>query len=188
MSFAFDENGMPIDYACNCMMSRHFCMKKFYVFVCTVLISLCGIPVQGADYKSILIDLIDGSEVSLSLNREMTVQVTDGNLAITNLEVHFAMPVEDIRKWTFSTKPGTDDGCYTGISDVKTNTVLIAYNDDKVVFDNLPAGSAINLVSIHGRVLKTAKTSGHYEMSLTGLRGIYLLTYNNNSLKIAIGQ
>ena len=49
MSFAFDENGMPIDYACNSM----FCMKKFYVFLCAVLISLCGIPVQGADYKSI---------------------------------------------------------------------------------------------------------------------------------------
>ena len=82
MSFVFNENGMPIDYACNSMMPRHFCMKKFYVFVCTVLISLCGIPVQGADYKSILIDLIDGSEVSLSLSREMTVQVTDGNLTI----------------------------------------------------------------------------------------------------------
>ena len=89
MSFVFDENGMPIDYACNSM----FCMKKFYVFLCVVLISLCGIPVQGADYKSILIDLIDGSEVSLSLSREMTVQVTDGNLTITNLEVHFAMPM-----------------------------------------------------------------------------------------------
>lgn len=93
MSFAFDENGMPIDYACNSMMPRHFCMKKFYVFLCTVLISLCGIPVQGADYKSILIDLIDGSEVSLSPSRKMTVQVTDGNLTITNLEVHFAMPM-----------------------------------------------------------------------------------------------
>lgn len=93
MSFAFDENDMPIDYACNSMMPRHFCMKKFYVFLCAVLISLCGIPVQGADYKSILIDLIDGSEVSLSLSREMTVQVTAGNLTITNLEVHFAMPM-----------------------------------------------------------------------------------------------
>lgn len=56
MSFAFDENDMPIDYACNSMMPRHFCMKKFYVFVCAVLISLCGIPVQGADYKSIFME------------------------------------------------------------------------------------------------------------------------------------
>ena len=59
---------------------------------------------------------------------------------------------------------------------------------DYIVISNAPAGALINVVSIDGKsILSDRASDGYYEIATSGLRGgIYVLTINKESYKIAV--
>jgi len=163
-------------------------MRKIYVSLLFAVLSLCGVTVWGASYKSIVITKTDGSTLAVSMEYDMLTEIKAGNLTLTSSKGEIVIPTAEVRKWTYSTNSGGSDS-WAGIETVESDGLSVIQYADRVVFDNLPDGSVVCLVSVDGRVISREKVKGHHEVSLSSLdRGIYVLTYNNNSLKIVAGQ
>lgn len=118
----------------------------------------------------------------------MKTAVAEGNLVITCTKGDIVLPVIDIKNWTFSTSAGSDD-VWTGIESPTASGTNCILNSDRIILSNLPEGSTVTLCSIDGRIVKSSRAEGDYELSISELpKGIYVLTYNKNTLKIAVAK
>ncbi len=163
-------------------------MKKNFVSLCVAVVAMVGISASAADYRSVVINKTDGSSVTVNMEYDMVTTVDAGNLMMSCPKGKISIPAEEVKGWTYSTKTGSDD-VWAGIDITETNGVVMIQEFDRVVMDNLPEGSEVTLVSIDGLVISSAVVEGHHEVALDGLqRGIYVLTYNNNSIKIAVAR
>ena len=155
-------------------------MKKIVIPLLLGLFATIPHHLPAASYKSIIVNQSDGSEMKVTIEDDMKTAVAEGNLVITCTKGDIVLPVIDIKNWTFSTSAGSDD-VWTG-----TNCIL---NSDRIILSNLPEGSTVTLCSIDGRIVKSSRAEGDYELSISELpKGIYVLTYNKNTLKIAVAK
>ena len=78
---------------------------------------------------------------------------------------------------------------WTGIESPTASGTNCILNSDRIILSNLPEGSTVTLCSIDGRIVKSSRAEGDYELSISELpKGIYVLTYNKNTLKIAVAK
>lgn len=162
-------------------------MKKVFTLLCGVAISVVGMTAMAAsEYKSIVIHKTDGSSLAVTMETDLAATFNAGNLQLSCSKGDILIPSDEVSKWTFSTEPGTAFEL-AGIDGVvaEADGVSVSVLSDRVVMENLPVNSTVSLVGVDGRVVSLDKVSGHHELPLTGLQGgVYVLTYNNNSLKI----
>ena len=163
-------------------------MKKIYL----LLLSLCvgisaGATING--YMSLMLNYKDGRQTIVSLEDNMLVKVADGNVTMTSAKGSVVAPTAALNNWKYNKTAVEDkDNGWTEIDDVNANAMKITMGSDNIVISNAPAGALINVVSIDGKsILSDRASDGYYEIATSGLRGgIYVLTINKESYKIAV--
>ncbi len=163
-------------------------MKKIYL----LLLSLCvgisaGATVNG--YMSLMLNYKDGRQTIVSLEDNMLVKVADGNVTMTSAKGSVVAATEALNNWKYNKTAVEDkDNGWNGIEDINANAMQITMSSDYIVISNAPAGALINVVSVDGKSILSDRTSdGYYEIATSGLRGgIYVLTINKESYKIAV--
>lgn len=163
-------------------------MKKIYL----LLLSLCvgisaGATING--YMSLMLNYKDGRQTIVSLEDNMLVKVDDGNVTMTSAKGSVVASTAALNNWKYNKTAVEDkDNGWTGIDDVNANAMKITMGSDYIVISNAPAGALINVVSIDGKsILSDRASDGYYEIATSGLRGgIYVLTINKESYKIAV--
>lgn len=160
-------------------------MKKFLL---AMVLGVSAITSAWAAtlYKSVVVNKTDDTFLQITMEQDMTTRFEDGELVLTCSLGDVKIPVEEVRNLTFSTENGQND-LWLGIDIADADAVNVDIVNNRAIFSNLPEGSHISLTAIDGRVVKSATAAGDYEFAFGQLtQGVYILTYNNHSLKIAI--
>lgn len=164
-------------------------MTKFYQSL-IILLSCITISFSSAyaatGYKSILINYTDGTNLLLAIENGMTTEFDNGDILMQSPKGTIAIPTSDVKSFNFSTIPGVDWGT-AGIDEVPSEAASIVVNELSVELDNIPASSHISLVNLAGQTVKSFQASGSVSIATGSLaNGIYILSINNKSIKIAL--
>ncbi len=161
-------------------------MKKFYSLI-LALIGLCMfVPAKAENYRSVVFSRTDGTTLALTVESGMSTIVADGSITMSCEIGILSLPTSEITKWTFSTQPGMDFGL-AGIDAPQADAVEVIVSDGAIALNGLADGSKVMLTAVDGRVVASMTASGHATLSTSGLHGgVYILTYNDKSLKIAL--
>lgn len=140
-------------------------------------------------YRSIMLDLTDGTFMLIAMESDMNVTMENGEVVMSSGKGDIRMPISDIQHWTFSSEAGAND-LWAGIEDVdNTPGVEVEKDVNYIRFKNLPSNSKLMLAGIDGKVYGTWTADGYFELPLSGLNGgVYLLSYNGKTIKIAVGK
>ena len=160
-------------------------MKKILLLM-LVMVSAFAVHAEITGYRSIVFNRTNGTAVAIAMEDDMTVNIADGEVVLACAKGSFSVAISDLKYWTYSMKEG-DNSQWSGVENIIGDAVNVVLSDDYVSLQNLPANSTVGLVAMDGRVIVSDKASGSYEINLSGLtRGVYVLTYNGNSLKFAV--
>lgn len=151
-------------------------MKKFLL---VFALSLLLMPGVAAAYDRLSIHLTDGSKVDVNLCDEMSITFTPTELVATTDGVDVKVSRSEISHFSHSTT--------SGISDIEYSGTDFGREGNSIVFSALPENSEISVYNLAGiEVLKTT-VGGDYTLSLDGYaQGVYVVTVNNISYKIAV--
>lgn len=165
-------------------------MKKVFASLLTMALGLTCMSAYAGGYKSVVITKDDNSTLAITMEDGMTSMVQDGEFLLQCDKGTMAMPVSEVKKITFSENAGESiEDQLSGIEMTETDAVVLVQNFDNVTMENLPADTQVMLVNMSGQVMHSAVASGHHVVSLSGLStGVYVLTYGNKSLKIAVAK
>lgn len=160
-------------------------MKKILLLMLVSAAAFVG-HAEITGYQSIVFYRTDGTALAIAMEDDMTVNIANGDVTLDCDKGIITMPIAELKYWNYSKIEG-DDSKWQGIEDIIGETVRVVVTDDCVTFQNLPENSSVSLVSMDGRVIVADKASGEYEISLSELNyGVYVLTYNGKSIKIAV--
>ncbi len=161
-------------------------MKRIFTLLCLLaVVASAGASIKG--YKSVLLNHTDGSSDIIAIEEDMTIEASAGVLTLSCAKGDIVISISDLRNWTYGTVSGQDN-LWTGIESPIEDGVVVRMGADCIELQNLPGGSDVMLTSIDGRVVRTVRVDGGYvSLPLADLRGgVYILTYNKKSLKIAV--
>ena len=165
-------------------------MKKFYTLI-LVFVGICASAVMAnaaTTYRSVVFNKTDGEKFALTVESGMTTLVSDGYITMSCDLGVVSLPVSDVTSWTFSTEPGTDfkvAGVDTPAEDL--DLVELVVNEGSLTLNGLAEGSKVMLVSVDGRVVASTVGEGTLTLPISSLHaGVYILTYNDKSIKIAL--
>lgn len=160
-------------------------MRKFLLTVIVMVAASTAVAsVNG--YKSIVLHHLDGEQLAITIENGMTTKVANGNLTLECTKGTITKPLDNLKFWNYSLLPGEDFET-AGIGIVEGDMIGLVVENERIVFQNLPANSVVGLVAVDGRVILSDKAAGYYEIPLSELtHGVYILTYNGKSLKIAV--
>lgn len=137
-------------------------------------------------YKSVVFHRTDGTSLAVAIENEMTTCVSDGNVTLSCAKGDVVVPCDQLKYWNYSKSEG-DGNLWQGLDLVGSDMVGVVLESDRISLHNLPMDSRIGLYSVDGRVVVNAVVSGYYEIPTSGLvTGVYVLTYNGKSLKVAV--
>lgn len=164
-------------------------MKK--VFLAMMALAAVVLPTKAATYQSVMFRMADPSELlCVHMEDDMTLKIEDANIKMESSYGEIKIPVSDVTAWTFSTQGGSSDQ-WAGIEDVApdASVVDLTVTAEKVTVSNLAAGTPVALYNVSGLQVFSAVAAGDaVEISLSNIQaGIYVLTFANNSIKIAVG-
>lgn len=164
-------------------------MKKFYVLLSLLAMAVTGIS-AATSYRSIAVNLSDGTTEQVQIEPDMKALVADGQFAMLSSKGYIGYPIDKVKNWTFSTEPGSDKG-WAAIDDVKTDeaSVRIVYNGSEISFQGLEAGARVAVYGLDGTLMFESfnGTDGLCVVSLSGLsKGVYVVNYGKHSLKLAV--
>lgn len=151
---------------------------------------LLGALNASAQFLSVRIDRHDGSSLYIGMRNTLTVNVSDENLIFSSLKRELSIPKAEISRWIFSNQEG-DDNVWSGIDAPKAAVPTILYDNDRILVKGLTAGSPINLYGIDGSPAHSATVGddGVCVLSTDAFsKGIYILHYQNHSLKIYLNR
>ncbi|MDE7411754.1 MAG: T9SS type A sorting domain-containing protein [Paramuribaculum sp.] len=166
-------------------------MKKIFASLLTLALGLTSVAAYGAGYKSVVITKDDNTTLAITMEDDLTSEVRDGEFVLQCSKGSLAWPVSEVKKFTFSAELGEsfEEHLLAGVDTPVADAVVLVNNLDNVTMENLPADTQVMLVNVAGQVLHNAVVTGHHSVSLSGLStGVYVLTYGNKSLKIAVAK
>lgn len=145
--------------------------------------AFCAITasVQSETFKGMLISKTDGSTVALDMASDMETTVVDNNLVFSKVGTDaVTVPVAQVKTWKFSTTS------VTGLSEVAVAEQMQLVGKT-VIIDGLKAATPVQVISASGQTVLSTVATGRCELSLEGLAaGVYVISYNNQTLKIAV--
>ena len=163
-------------------------MKKIYLLLLSLCVCLgAGATITG--YKSLMLNYKDGRQTIVSLEDNMLVNVADGKVKMTSAKGSVEAVVDALQNWKYNKTAVDDkDNGWTGLDNIDVNAMQITVGTDNAVISNAPFDALVNVVSIDGKILVSGRASGgYYEIPCSLLRGgIYVLTINDESYKIAV--
>lgn len=148
--------------------------------------AFCAITasVQSETFKGMLISKTDGSTVALDMASDMETTVVDNNLVFSKggkggTDV-VTVPVAQVKTWKFS------QTSVAGLSEVAVAEQMQLVGKT-VIIDGLKAATPVQVISASGQTVLSTVATGRCELSLEGLAaGVYVISYNNQTLKIAV--
>ena len=145
--------------------------------------AFCAITasVQSETFKGMLISKTDGSTVALDMASDMETTVVDNNLVFSKGGTDaVTVPVAQVKTWKFSTTS------VTGLSEVAVAEQMQLVGKTMII-DGLKAATPVQVISASGQTVLSTVATGRCELSLEGLAaGVYVISYNNQTLKIAV--
>ena len=164
-------------------------MKKTLL---TLLLGALCASASAAGIVSMTVHTTDGASTCIAMESDMTATVFNKTLVLNCEKGTIEFAAEDVVKWTYSDEPG-DDSLWglAAIGDVAgdSNDAAMTTEGGILSVSNLPQNSKVSVVSVSGSVLRQATVSGEYVMSLGDFTpGIYIVTVNEKSFKIAINR
>lgn len=161
-------------------------MRKIFTFITFLCIAM-AVSASINGYKSIMLNHHDGSSDIVTIGNEMTVSAANGELTLKCDKGTVSVKLEDLQNWTYSKLAGSDD-LWAGIDAPEADLVEVRFGAESIELFNLPEKSTVMLTAIDGKTLvSTTVDADYFNISLSGLNGgVYILTYNNKSLKIAV--
>lgn len=164
-------------------------MKKSLLLFISLFVTIAA--TAATSYKSVKINMRDGSNLLVTIEQGMTTQVIDGNLKMTCDKGDVILPFSEVANWTFSTDPGSSDR-WSAIHNLDSDASDVRVKIDGSILSvaGLKANSRIQLISMSGRSVAIKRVMcGEIQFDISNLpRGIYILKFDNHSLKIAIGR
>ena len=145
--------------------------------------AFCAITasVQSETFKGMLISKADGSTVALDMASDMETTVVDNNLVFSKGGTDaVTVPVAQVKTWKFS------QTSVAGLSEVAVAEQMQLVGKT-VIIDGLKAATPVQVISASGQTVLSTVATGRCELSLEGLAaGVYVISYNNQTLKIAV--
>lgn len=166
-------------------------MKKFTLVFASALALFGATQAMAAQYRSVVINHPDRTVTTVAIESDMDATVAEGNLLLTCAKGTITLPVANVTNWTYSTEPGSSDNWISAIESVGADASEIDYERlaDCIILSNLPEASNVALVAADGRVVSVMTASGSASVAIDNLpSGVYILTVNNNSIKIALSR
>lgn len=164
-------------------------MKKFFTLLGCLLVA-AGLTASAATYyKSVIFEHADSHLTRLTIESGMVTKLADSQFLLTSSKGEITYPMSDIRNWSFSTEAGVDSP-WAGIDTPAIDSALdIIWTSTGITVGNLPQASSVSLTGIDGKVLLNATASDTYTVRTSELTpGVYVLTVNHKSFKIAINR
>lgn len=165
-------------------------MKKFLL---TLLLGAASLTGSAAGYSSVVVHCTDGTSVCIAMESDMQARVLLSTLELSCQKGYIEFPAADVNKLTFSTEPG--DNTLWGLSaigDVAVDGSIepgVTRDGSVIRVTNLPDGSKVSVVTMAGAVVTSAVVSGEYTMPVDDFTaGVYIVTVNDKSFKIAINR
>ena len=162
-------------------------MKKILKHIAAVAALLMPALCVAAAYRSVAVLRTDGTEITVNGEKGLTLVFNDEEMRFTTPDNQYlAFPLSDVKGWRFSTAQGETP--WSGIDEtVADNQVTVIYAAGAVVLLGLPENSVVTLRTIAGAQLYRMAATGSLTVDLTDLSsGLYLLTYNKTTLKLAV--
>lgn len=165
-------------------------MKK-KLLVAMMAIAGAFATTHAATYQSLLFKTTDPSVLlCVHMEDDMTLKVEDNAVKMECSSGTIEVPLSETTSWSFSTNGGSSD-LWARIDDVTPDkeTIDVTMTGDKIVISNLPDGAQVSVYSLDGMMVSTtAATAGTAEIHTASMMpGMYVLSFANQSLKIAVG-
>lgn len=171
-------------FLCKKIKNRN--MKKNVTACLSVLLVMSFFQLSAASYRSVVINKTDNTNIMVLIESTMTTSIVDGTLVVTSSKGNVVLPVSEVKNWFFSTDFDSET-LWTGLQQTISDTIDYKRFRDKIVLNNLPEGSIVDLFTINGRQIKSSVVGGQYQLFISELsQGIYLLKYNNQTIKIVV--
>lgn len=162
-------------------------MKKSLLTLFAAVALILPATMSAKGYQSVLVSKTDNTTMAIQGSQGMKASVTDNTLRFTTPdEAYIEIPLNEVAGWEFS--QGTGDHEWTAIDGVAADAdVTITRTANGISIANLPDNTVVTLTSISGITVKHLTASSSCNISLEGLQsGVYLLTFNNQTIKIAV--
>ncbi len=153
-------------------------MKKIYTAL--ALLAAVGLGSGAQTFKSVAVNLKDGSKVEINLTDDLSATFDEENLLVTAGDQDVAVPRGTIESFTFS------DKAFSGIDTPQADGAAPVVSGGNLVFGNLPEGSRVEVYSISGALVSEVVVSGEYTLGLDTLpAGAVVVKVNGVAYKIA---
>lgn len=145
--------------------------------------TFCAITasMSGQAFKGMIINKTDGSMAAIDMAADMETTVAEGNLVFKKGGVDaLSVPVAQVKDWKFT------QNSVSGVDEVAAASQL-SLTGKTVVIDGLKAATTVRVITASGQTVLSTVATGRCELSLEGLAaGVYVISYNNQTLKIAV--
>lgn len=163
-------------------------MKRIFTLFLCCAAAMTGLQAIAATYKSMVFEGNDSKLTLVNMEDGMTATIADGLMTLSCDKGEIYFNLAELRNWTFSAQEGSSD-LWAGIEAPATDAVTISWSGDVITIQGLPEGSAVSLTAIDGRTVRSLRAGESCSIPTSGLSaGVYVLTYNNKSIKVALGR
>lgn len=161
-------------------------MKRIFILMFSIVgMILTAIPTRAEVYRSVVFNRTDGSKLALTVESGMKTQVKHGLIIMEFEQGVIKYPCSDFTGWTFSKDLGLD--FEAGVSNRQEDVVEVKIGSDNILINGLAAGSRVMLAALDGSIIASLTADDVVSIPVENLTpGIYVLTYNDKSLKIAL--
>ena len=151
-------------------------MKKLLL----LLMVLFATSLAKADDKVLQILLSDGQVVSINLSEEPRTTYQDGNLVITTTKNTVTYPLEQVKKFTYSS-------IATGIEAPQQLGVAFSKDGETLTITGLKPHTKVTLYNVAGQLLKTIDSKDSKKVVVSASQfpfGVYVVKVNGGTYKI----
>lgn len=155
-------------------------MNKVHSLITAALLSAAVPAAHAQTYDSVVVDMADGSQTTVTLEKGMTTEFSSTSVIFSSpAGTAVDLNKDDVVAFSFSET--------SGVADIAGNAAAPALTSGGLSFSNLPAGSSISVHDTAGRLAESATASGDFTLPLGDLpAGVYIVTVNGTSYKISV--
>lgn len=151
-------------------------MRKLQIIVTLALVCMMA----KADDRVLQVWQADGQVLNISLSEEPKTTYSDGNLVITTTKTTISYPLEQVKKYTYTTVE-------TGISGPEAMKAMFSADGESLMFTDIKPNTTVFLFNVAGQLLRSfnAGKCSNFSVSVSTLpAGVYVVKANGITSKI----
>lgn len=153
-------------------------MKQLYALLAILALSFSA---SADGYRSVAVNLNDGSKVEISLSDDFSAYFNETDLVVDDGHQNITIQRGSIKSFSFSTK--------TGVESINNDITAPVVSDGIMSFSNLPVATDVSVYNITGALLWHEKASGDYFINLSKFHSnVVIVKVNQVAYKIATIQ